>query len=126
MPLFLLRTKLSRLGPLISIADIALTIFITRFVYLWLFAAAPAHAGEPFVVHCQQPLPEFTLGADSNPSQSQVDALCSCIWSNLGTWEKETATAISRGREGEVSSLNLRAFPSRFGGALRDCGGMDL
>lgn len=126
MPLFLLRAKFPRLGLLISAADIATTIFVTRFVYLWLFAAPPAVAGEPFVVHCQQPIPEFTLGADSKPSQSQVAELCSCIWSKLGTWEKETAQAISQGQEKEVSFLNLQAFPSRFGGAVRECGGMGL
>ena len=126
MPLFLLRAKLPGSGLLISIADIAITIFVTRFVYLWLFAAPPAFAGEPFVVHCEEPVPEFTLGADSNPNESQVAELCSCIWGKLGTWEKEAAQAISQGREGEVSSLNLRVFSSQFGSAVRDCGGMDL
>ena len=126
MPLFLLRAKLPRLGPLISIADIAVTILLTRFVYLWLFAAEPVLAGEPFVVQCQQPLPEFTLGADSNPSEPQVEELCACIWSRLEGWEKETSRAISQGREGEVSALYLRAFSTRFGSALEHCGGMNL
>jgi len=52
--------------------------------------------------------------------------LCSCIWSNLGTWEKETAKAISENREGDVSSLEVRAFSARFFSVVKTCGGMDL
>jgi len=38
MPLMILRIKTPKLSPLISIADIAITIFVTRWAYLWLFA----------------------------------------------------------------------------------------
>jgi hypothetical protein len=130
-PLFLLRIKLPRLAPLVSIADIAITILVTRAVYLWLFAppqvaAQSAVTGEPFVVTCSQPVPEFTLGAESHPSKAEVANLCTCVWNKLGSWEKDAARAISQGREGEVSALNKAAFPSRFGKAVRECGGMDL
>ena len=38
MPLMIVRVKLPKLSPVISIADITITIFVTRWVYLWLFA----------------------------------------------------------------------------------------
>jgi hypothetical protein len=125
MPLFLLRAKAPRLGFLISIADIALTIFLTRAAYLWLFDQASVTA-DPFVVVCREPIPKFTLGPHSNPSEAEVQRLCACIWEKLNGWEKDTARAIAEGREGDVSALNMRAFPSRFGSAIKECGGMDL
>jgi hypothetical protein len=125
MPLFLLRAKAPHLGVLFSIADIALTIFVTRAVYLWLFTQ-PVVVGNPFVVTCREPIPEFTLGINSNPSEQQVQHLCSCIWSKLGTWEKQTSQAFVEGRESDVSYLYKRAFPSRFGSAVKECGGMEM
>lgn len=38
MPLMLIRIKLPRLSGAISIADVVITIFVTRWVYIWLFA----------------------------------------------------------------------------------------
>ena len=81
---------------------------------------------EPFVARCEKPMPEFTLGRSSNPTDEQVAELCDCIWNNLGGWEKESSRAISEGRETDVSALNMAAFPSRFGRAVQNCGGMDL
>jgi hypothetical protein len=125
MPLFLIRAKLPRFGSLVSIADIAATFFVTRAVYLWLFSVPiPSVAGQSFT--CQEPLPEFTLGADSRPTEAEVVKLCACIWDNFGEWEKAAARAYSEGRSADVSSIHAQAFPSRFGRALKDCGGMDL
>jgi hypothetical protein len=38
MPLMLVRIKLPKLSGLVSIADVVITIFATRWVYIWLFA----------------------------------------------------------------------------------------
>lgn len=87
----------------------------------------PALQGEPFVVRCtEQPLPEFTLGPQSHPTDQQQVELCSCIWSRLGSWERRTSESIAQGKQSEVSELNLRAFPARFGRAIEECGGMKL
>ena len=83
-------------------------------------------ASDPFVVVCPQPIPEFTLGPNSNPSEAEVQRLCDCIWANLNSREKDIARAIASGRGDEVSALNLRAFSSRFGSVVEQCGGMDL
>jgi len=125
MPLFLFRAKIPRFGAIISLADIALTIFLTRAAYLWLFSPI-AVAGNPFVVVCSEPIPEFTLGLHSNPSEAEVHRLCACLWDKLKGWEKDTARALAEKRPGDVSALNMRAFPSRFGSRLKECGGMDL
>lgn len=124
MPFFLLGAKIPSLAVLFSIADGAVTIVLTRAVYLWLFAVSPAGGGEPFVVRCREPIPEFTLGANSNPSEREVTNLCGCVWDNLKGWEKDTARAFSQGRQADVSVVNARAFPSRLGSVIKDCGAM--
>lgn len=83
-------------------------------------------ATTPFVVRCDNPIPEFTLGQSSNPTADQITQLCSCVWENLGSWERDVARAASEGREKDISDLHLRAFPSRFGDAIRMCDGMKL
>jgi len=37
MPLIIIRVKLPKLSPIISITNIAITIFATKWAYLWLF-----------------------------------------------------------------------------------------
>lgn len=138
MPLFVLSKKIPKLRLLTSALDIVVTVLVTRYAYLWIFGVAlaggesqgeqltPIQEMEPFVVRCHEPLPEFSLGEDSNPNETQVAELCACIWDNLGNWERRAAQAISEGRESDVSALNMRALPSRFGTAVKRCGGMDL
>ena len=125
LPLYLFMTKFPRLGGIISLANIALTIFLTRAFYLWLFAE-PSVEIDPYVVVCPQPIPEFTLGANSNPSEEEVQRLCACIWARLNSREKEVARAIATGQENDVSALNVRDFASRFGRVVEQCGGMDM
>jgi hypothetical protein len=123
MPLFLLRVKAPRLGRLFSIADFALTVLLTWVVYSSVFTP-PAAAGDPFVVTCREPVPQFTLGANSHPSDGDVQRLCACISGKLTGWESDTARAIAEGRERDVSKLNMAAFPDRFGKRIQECGGM--
>ena len=82
-------------------------------------------AADPFVVVCPQPIPEFTLGYNSNPNEAEVQRLCDCIWANLNSEEKDIARAVATGI-GEVSESNLPRFSSRFGSVVQECGGMDL
>ena len=80
---------------------------------------------EPRSFTCKEPLPVFTLGATSNPSNAEVEKLCACVWSKLpeGGWERTVSTQI---RKGEDPGWRGRAFPSRFGAALDACGGRGL
>lgn len=74
---------------------------------------------------CKQPLPEFTLGPASNPSEAELAKLCACVWSKLpeGGWEREVAAKI---RRGEDPGWRGRGFIPRFGAALDACGGRTL
>ncbi|GEQ96908.1 hypothetical protein JCM17844_05450 [Iodidimonas gelatinilytica] len=80
---------------------------------------------EPQVFKCSEPLPEFTLGLESRPSDSQVAELCACIWNKLpeGGWEREVSAKIAAG---EDPGWQGRGFGPRFGEALETCGGMNL
>ena len=82
-------------------------------------------AGEPRSFKCKEPLPQFTLGPDSNPSDEQIAKLCGCIWSKLpeGGWERKVAAQI---RRGEDPGWRMQGFAPRFGAALEACGGRRL
>lgn len=117
-----------------SIFGIANTVLAILFL-LWVYAsffryqeAPPPTSSQGLFheVHCKEPLPVFTLGANSNPTKDQESALCTCIWNNLGRWERETSEKIAQGKESEISWLNKHGFPDRFGSALEKCGGMKL
>jgi len=94
-------------------------------VLLVLVGIAPSSA-KPYEVRCKEPLPVFTLGEKSNPTKAQEAALCTCIWENLGSWERRASEKIAAGKEDEVSWMHKRAFPARFGAAVEKCGGMKL
>lgn len=81
--------------------------------------------GEPRSFKCREPLPEFTLGPESNPSDAAISKLCACIWSKFpeGGWEREVAEKI---RKGEDPGWRVGAFSPRFGAALDACGGRGL
>jgi hypothetical protein len=85
-------------------------------------AAAAAGSGAEGLVKCAEPLPEFSLGPASSPTAGQKATLCSCIWGALAANERQVAEKIVANRQSELSSIELRAFPSRFGNALERCG----
>lgn len=90
-----------------------------------LFSTSLAFATEPRTFECNDPLPQFTLGEASNPTDAQVKTLCTCIWSQFPEdgWERSTSTKI---RAGENPGWRARAFQARFGQALEKCGGFNL
>ena len=77
------------------------------------------------VVFCKEPLPEFTLNYDSNPSDKEVATLCSCIWSKFpeGRWEREEARRLFKGGQ---PNMQTRSLGDRFGKSLKVCGGYEL
>lgn len=84
-------------------------------------------ANPPFTVKCKNTkLPEFTLGYDSHPSEKEVNDLCNCLWDKLVGWEKDTVIKLTSGKQAEVSSLHMTAFPARFGKRINECGGDKL
>jgi hypothetical protein len=87
-----------------------------------LLALASAADGQPRSFKCKEPLPEFTLGKNSNPSEEQLTKLCGCIWSKLpeGGWERRVAAQV---RNGEDPGWRWCGFVPRFGKAIEACGG---
>lgn len=76
-------------------------------------------------VVCSESLPIFTLGENSNPTPDQIKSLCSCIWTKFPTdgWERKTAQMI---RNNQDPGWRGKGLISRFGEALKACGGMNL
>ena len=77
------------------------------------------------IVFCKEPIPEFTLNYNSNPSNKEVATLCSCIWNKFpeGRWERDEMRRIFKGAE---PTWKTRGMFSRFGKALKVCGGYEL
>ena len=77
------------------------------------------------MVFCKEPLTEFTLNYDSNPSDKEVSTLCSCIWNKFpeGRWEREEARRLFKGGQ---PSMRTQSLWDRFGKAMRVCGGYEL
>jgi hypothetical protein len=75
---------------------------------------------------CKEPLPDFSLGPNSNPSDAQVASLCACLWENLSPEGRETGRLLAENRPSEISPESMSAFPARFGEAMQRCGGMEL
>jgi len=74
---------------------------------------------------CDEPLPEFTLGQNSNPSKNDVKKLCGCIWDQfpVNGWERTVSEKLVGGEE---PGWQVRAFPIRFRDAMEKCGGGNL
>jgi hypothetical protein len=81
--------------------------------------------GESRSFKCKEPLPEFTLGQQSNPSNVDLARLCACIWSKFpeGGWERRTSEKI---RNGEDPGWRGQGLISRFGAAMESCGGYKM
>ena len=77
------------------------------------------------MVFCKQPIPEFTLNYDSNPSDKEVSTLCSCIWNKFpeGRWERDQMRRIFKGGKPD---LQTKAMFGRVGKAMKVCGGYEL
>ena len=77
------------------------------------------------LVFCKEPIPEFTLNYDSNPSDKEVTNLCSCIWNKFpeGRWERNEMRRIFKGGN---PNLKTRGFLPRMGKAMKVCGGYEL
>ena len=77
------------------------------------------------MVFCKQPIPEFTLNYDSNPSDKEVSTLCSCIWNKFpeGRWERDQMRRMFKGGKPD---LQTKAMFGRVGKAMKVCGGYEL
>lgn len=76
-------------------------------------------------VNCAEPLPNFTLSYNSNPSKEQVKNLCSCIWRTFpdNGWEHDISKKI---KNKQNPGPRINEFVPKFGEALKKCGGYKL
>lgn len=133
MPIFLLKAKFPKMAFIASIIDVAVTILLTQFFYLWIFAqptsapavklSAPDVQFEPRSFVCEEPLPEFTLNATSDPTDAQLADLCACIYGELGESDRSISLAIVEERQSNVAPDDVQQFIPKFGAALKRCGG---
>lgn len=127
MPLFLIRSKFPQSAPLVAVAGIAVTVFLTRVVYLWLFSqSAVALEFAPRFFLCDEPIPVFTLNETSNPTDAQLKDLCSCVYGRFDVKERQTSQAISEERKSGVTEQDIQQFISKFSEALDSCGGRNF
>ena len=77
------------------------------------------------MVFCKEPIPEFTLNYDSNPTDKEVASLCSCIWNKFpeGRWERDEMRRIFKGDD---PTWQTQGMFNRFGKAMKVCGGYEL
>ena len=77
------------------------------------------------MVFCKEPIPEFTLNYNSNPSDKEVTSLCSCIWNKFpeGRWERDEMRRIFKGGD---PTWRTKGMFNRFGKAMKVCGGYEL
>ena len=71
-------------------------------------------------------IPNFTLDYDADPSEEEIEQLCTCIWDKLIGWEKETVMKLTTGKKDDISSVHMAAFPAVFGKRISECGGERL
>lgn len=79
---------------------------------------------------CEVPLPEFTLGEYSNPTEAQLAELCECIWQGMAPWAKEASQSMKDGTDIQgpypTRDLNMKAYTNEFSRGLYSCGGDKL
>lgn len=81
------------------------------------------------LVMCEEEIPHFSLGPTSNPSQAQVAELCSCVWDNLSTEDKEISARVSKSYSDKkvyISNAEAGMLSSSLGSAIQLCEGFSL
>lgn len=120
------------IGIMLMLAQYGATFYAAEYAYNMLVRddnrpiVATIETVVPVEIQCKEPLPAFTLGRESRPSEERIYNLCSCMWEDFSEWEKNVSQAIAEGRDSETPTLEQYAFPASFRRAVKKCGGMDL
>ena len=128
-PTFILKKKFPSASVVFSFLDVAVTMIATVLVFSYFFTnpldfGTPATSDDknnPYVLRCNEEIPEFTLSGKIVPTQEQVNEVCGCVWAQMSPWAKEVSTAVVKGQEGKISKNRLRAFISHFGQKIKKC-----
>lgn len=133
-PTFILKKKFPAASIIFGFLDLAVTVIATILVFSYFFTnpldfattASSDDKNNPYVLRCNEDIPEFTLSGKVVPTQEQVNEVCSCVWAQMSPWAKEVSTAVANGQEGKVSENQLRAFISHFGQKIQECNTQNL
>ncbi len=81
---------------------------------------------EPILVKCDQPLPNFTLGENTNVDKEDIQKLCTCVWNTLTIKEREMSKSFVKDPGQEYTYQEKKNFAASMGNALRECGALKL
>ncbi len=97
---------------------------ITKHFYINLFTSEYEIKHPPLMrsFHCSQLKNEFTLGKYSNPTNKQIEDLCSCIDNKLTEADRTNLNS----NINEIGTDNFIKSVKIFGDSLKQCGGHDL
>lgn len=129
MPFYFYQKGHSKVTPLVSIIEILTTLFVTAIFFSYFFTnsdnlttATSGHDNNnPYIVSCEQPLPEFTLGTTIIPSKMQSDTVCTCIWEELSPLAKNLSAFLVRNKSHGATDEQLRLFLYELGVATEVC-----
>ena len=115
-------TKLS--GFISQILIYVAIFYITKYFYINFFTHEYEVKNPPLmrILHCPQFKNDFTLGKYSNPSNKQIENLCSCIDKKL----TEDVKANLNSKIDEVGADNFLKSHNIFWDSLKQCGGQNL
>jgi riboflavin transporter FmnP len=129
MPFYFYKKKHPKAYYLASMIELLVTIWLTVVIFSYFFTnpldftttASPSDNDNLYIVWCDEPVPQFTLGMDVIPSKVQANAICSCIWKKLSALDKNLSASLARNEPHDASEAQLRLFMSRLGVATASC-----
>lgn len=129
MPFYFYKKKHLRVYSIVSMIEFLVTIFLTVILFSYFFTnpldftttASPSENNNSYIVRCNEPVPKFTLVMDMISSKVQVDVICSCIWNELSTLDKNLSASLARNESHDASEAQLMLFMSRLGIATQSC-----
>jgi hypothetical protein len=99
--------------------------FITKHFYVNFFTAEYEIKHPPLMrtFYCEQFKPNgFTLGKYSNPTNEQIEILCTCLAQNVNETDRKILTT----KFNDEDSERIKESLQKFSFAIKKCGGEDL
>lgn len=132
MPFYLFKKKYLKVSLPALMIEFLVTVFLTFMLFSYFFtdplnftATTSLHGSDDsYIVKCNEPIPEFTLGQKIIPSKLQAAAICSCIWKQFSPSAKNLSASIARDKVHDASGEQLRQFTHGLGIATETCNTM--
>ena len=129
MPFYFYKKKHLKIYPVLSMMEFLITITLTVMSFLYFFAyplefamtASQTDTDSAYILRCNEPIPEFTMGMDIIPSKVQATAACSCIWKKLSPSDRNLSASLARNERSDASVEQLSLFTGRFNLIMEHC-----